>query len=95
MKGHFRKRGERWYFWADLDPGSDGKRRQVSRGGFGTRREAERAFAEFRDRVRTETYVPPSKLTVSSYLQDEWLPAIRASVRRTTFDTTRGWHTPT
>jgi hypothetical protein len=86
VRGNFRKRGERWYYWAELDPGPDGKRRQVSRGGFRTRREAEHAFAELRDEVRRGKYVSPSKITVAAYLQGEWLPAVKASIRAGTWD---------
>lgn len=86
MKGHFRKRGNSWYFWAELDPGPDGERRQKSRGGFKTRKEAERAFAEFRDEVRRGDYVEPSKLTLNRFLDEEWFPSIRASVRPTTWE---------
>jgi hypothetical protein len=49
-----------WYFWVELEPGPDGQRRQKSRCGFKTRREAERAFAELRDAVRLGTYGEPS-----------------------------------
>jgi hypothetical protein len=30
MSGHFRKRGSRWYFWIELEPGPNGERRQRS-----------------------------------------------------------------
>ena len=86
MRGHFKKRGERWYFWAELEPSVSGKRRQVSRGGFRTRKEAEATFAVLRDQIRTGSYVEPVKVTLGAYLVDEWLPAIRASVRPTTHD---------
>jgi hypothetical protein len=36
VAGHFKKRGASWYFWVELDPGPDGRRRQLSRGGFKT-----------------------------------------------------------
>ncbi len=84
MKGHFKKRGSTWYFWAELEPGADGKRQQKSAGGFRTRREAEHAFAVLRDSVRTGAYVATPKLTVGEFLVDEWLPAIQATVRPTT-----------
>ena len=86
MKGHFKKRGASWYFWIELDPGPDGSRKQRSRGGFKTRKEAERAFAEFRDDIRRGTFVEPSKLTLSRFLEEEWFPGIRASVRPTTWE---------
>ena len=71
---------------AELEPAPDGTRRQKSKGGFKTRREAERAFGEFRDQLRTGTYVPRSKGTLGELLVNEWLPAINASVRPTTLD---------
>jgi integrase len=86
VRGHFKKRGEKWYFWAELEPGADGRRRQVSKGGFRTRKEAEKGFAEFRDQVRRGEYVAPSKLTVGFFLEEEWLPAIKASIRPGTHD---------
>lgn len=52
MAGHVRKRGARWYFWVEHDPGSDGKRRQKSVGGFPTRRAAQDALDELRVEVR-------------------------------------------
>jgi integrase len=86
VRGHFKRRGERWYFWAELETSATGKRRQVSRGGFATRKEAEAAFAVVRDQVRTGAYVEPVKATLGAYLVEEWLPAIRASVRPATHD---------
>lgn len=86
MKGHFKKRGASWYFWIELEPGPDGMRKQKTRGGFKTRRDAEHAFAEFRDEVRRGTFVEPSKLTLSRFLDEEWFPGIRASVRPTTWE---------
>jgi len=84
MKGHFKKRGATWYFWVELEPGPDGRRRQKSRGGFKTRKEAEHAFAELRDEVRQGVYTEPSKLSLNRYIEEEWLPSIQASVRPTT-----------
>lgn len=86
MKGHFKKRGASWYFWIELEPGPNGARKQKSRGGFRTRKEAERAFAEVRDEVRRGMFVEPSKLTLSRFLEEEWFPGIRASVRPTTWE---------
>lgn len=86
MRGHFKKRGDRWYFWVELPPGPDGSRRQKSMGGFATRRQAEEAYAALRDRLRTKGYLEPTKLTVAQYLQGVWLPAIEVTVRPSTLD---------
>ncbi len=85
-RGHFRKRGEKWYVWAELEPGCDGRCRQVLKGGFRTKKEAEKAFADLRDEVRRGEYVAPSTVTVATYLNDEWLPAVKASIRPATWD---------
>jgi integrase len=84
VEGHFKKRGERWYYWVELERDLDGKRRQVSKGGFRTRKEAEKAFAELRDQIRQGNFVAANKTTVSSFLVDEWLPGIQASIRPST-----------
>jgi integrase len=86
VRGHFKKRGDRWYFWVEVERGPDGKRRQLSRGGFRTRKEAEQAYAEIRDQVRLGTHVTPTKTTVASFLVQEWLPAVKASIRPSTHE---------
>jgi len=87
MRGRFKKRGDRWYFWAELPPGPDGRRRQKSMGGFATRRETERAFADFRAQLLTRDYVEPTKLTVSQFLREVWLPGIEVTIRPSTTST--------
>ena len=83
-EGPFQETGATWYYWAELEPGPDGKRRQKLAGGFRTRKEAEAAFGRLRDSVRTGAFLATSKQTLGGYLLDEWLPAIRATVRPTT-----------
>ncbi|HVB00526.1 MAG TPA: tyrosine-type recombinase/integrase [Acidimicrobiales bacterium] len=86
MAGHFRKRGSSWYFWITLEHGTSGARRQRSVGGFKTRREAEIAYGELWNEIHQGIYVEPSRISVAAYLVDEWLPAIRATVRPSTWD---------
>jgi len=54
-----------------------GERKQVSKGGFRTREEAEAARAEALAELRNGTFVQPEKLTVAQFLVDEWLPTQR------------------
>ncbi len=56
----------------------------MSRGGFRTRREAEAGFAMYRDEVRRVGRVDTSRVRLQEYLVDEWLPAIKASVKEST-----------
>jgi integrase len=87
MRGHIRKRGTKWAVVVDIGRDENGKRVQKWHSGFARRKDAERALTEILGRVETGTYVEPAKLTVIGYLEDEWLPAIRATVRPLTYKT--------
>jgi integrase len=54
--------------------------------GYERRKDAERALTEILGRLEAGTYVEPAKITVRSFLEDEWLPAIRASLRPSTYE---------
>ena len=82
MRGSTRKRGSTWTAYWDL--GNDlatGKRIQKSKGGFRTQKDAHRFLSETLVSVGTGTYVEPSRQPLASYMRDEWLPAIAATVR--------------
>ena len=59
--------------------GKDAKGRWIERwkGGFPTRRDAERALAEVVASVNAGRFVPTTALTVADYIVGEWLPATR------------------
>jgi integrase len=79
------KRGT-WTFTVDVvRPG--GKRHQVRRRGFKSKREAAAAEHDLLADVKRGRYVPPSRTTLGSYLVDMWLPTL--SVRPTTLDSYR------
>ena len=85
--GHVRQRpGGKWAYWMEAPPGPDGRRRQVSKGGFATKRDAQRALTEAQATVAAGNYVARSKMNLGHYLEEEWLPAIRATVRPTTHE---------
>ena len=44
--------------------------------------------------VEEKTYVAPAKLSVREYLTKEWLPAIKSTVRPTTYAPTTARHLP-
>ena len=69
-----------WFFIVDV-PGPSGRRRQVRRRGFTTKKAAARALTELRSEVMHGTFVAPSRLSVADYL-DVWLEALPASGRR-------------
>jgi integrase len=73
-RANIRKRGSTWTYYGYVT-GGDGRRRQVSKGGFPTRREAEAARIEALAAMRAGTWVRPERVTVREFLQDEWLPS--------------------
>ena len=73
--GWARKRGSTWtWYIEDLPDPRTGRPRQVSKGGFRTRKEARDALLAAQAALRSGTFVEPSKRTVGSYLLEEWLP---------------------
>jgi Phage integrase, N-terminal SAM-like domain/Arm DNA-binding domain len=73
--GWTRKRGSTWtWYIEDLPDPSTGRPRQVSKGGFRTRKQARDGLLEAQAALRSGTFVEPSKRTVGSYLLEEWLP---------------------
>jgi integrase len=73
-RGNIRRRGSTWTYYVYVT-GGDGRRRQVSKGGFRTRKEAEAARVEALSALRSGTWVRPERVTVREYLEDEWLPS--------------------
>lgn len=62
-----------WFYRVDVGTDYDGQRRQLARGGFATRRDAERSLREVLTRVDAASYVPPSQLLVGEFLGEDWL----------------------
>jgi integrase len=83
VRGHVHKRGDTWTVVHD-EP-SDGKRRQRTKGGFHTKREAQHYLNDQLSRLDTGSYSAPSRLTVAEYLADEWLLAVESTIRPSTF----------
>jgi integrase len=80
MRGHVRKRGATWTVVYDEGRDERGRRMQRWRGGFATKREAEAFLASTVSSIGDGSYVPPSKLLFSDYL-DTWLENVADSVR--------------
>jgi integrase len=79
-----------WYFVVDRGPGYVGQtwreRRQTRRRGFATRKAAQAALTEVLGQLARAEYVEPARLRLAEYLTDRWLPAIKHTVRAST------WH---
>lgn len=69
----------------DVGRDENGKRQQRWHSGFARRKDADEALSEILNGLQQETYVEPAKLTLSGFLADEWLPAVRRSLRPSTF----------
>jgi integrase len=76
-QGSVRQRGTTWTVVFD-EPRADSRRRQRSKGGFRTRKDAERYLREQLVSLDAGTYMAPHKLTVAIYLTEHWLPAMQA-----------------
>ena len=61
------------------------ERRRATKAGFHSSKEAQAAMAKVMVAVAERSYVAPSKTSVREYLTKEWLPAIKSTVRPTTY----------
>lgn len=75
MKGYFRKRGKTWSFTVDLGKDENGKRKQKTKSGFKTKKEAEAVCAELISQLNKGTYTEPSKMTLAEFLKD-WMESV-------------------
>ena len=72
-----------WFFVIDI-AGPDGKRRQVKRRGFATKKAAQAALTALNGDVQHGTFVAPLRSTLGQFLVDDWLPARGVSLRPST-----------
>src|SRR5665647_780991 len=61
------------------------ERRRQTKSGFSTGREAQAAMNKVLVAVEERSFVAPSKLSLREYLKNEWLPAIEATIRPSSF----------
>lgn len=98
MRGSVIKRGKTWSYVVDVgrDPVS-GRRRQKWKGGFATKREAQRALSELLGRRTEDSWFDASAKTVGEYLED-WHRLVSPRLRPTTsasyFEVIHGWVLP-
>jgi len=87
MRGHAVKPKGRNRCYTVVDLGTDpvtGKRRQKSHASWATEREAEAALAGILGPIHDGSYVEPDRATVRGFLLDEWLPAVKPTLRPST-----------
>ena len=86
MKGHIRKRGNKYCIVIDIGPDPEtGKRRQKWFSGYKTKKEAQADVAKKITELNEGTFVEPSKLTLKDYLL-EWLKVKEMTIDKSTFD---------
>lgn len=74
-----------WFVVLDL-PSPDGRRRQIRRRGFPTKKAAKDEEARITEDARQGLHVDRSSLTVGQYLKDHWLPTRGAQLRPSTVE---------
>ncbi|WP_144558489.1 site-specific integrase [Shouchella miscanthi] len=86
MKGYFRKRGDKWSFTIDIgvDPAT-GKRKQKTKSGFKTKKEAQSACASIIDQIQKGYSFNNDNVKLGEFL-DHWLEAVaKHRVKPSTF----------
>ncbi len=76
---------KRWRYVIELAK-VDGKRRQKTRAGFRTKKDAEHALRDELNARERGSYVAPSAVSMADYTNEQWLPSVAAKRRPTTHD---------
>lgn len=84
MKGYVRKRGNKWSYTVDIgkDP-ETGKRKQKTKSGFKTKKEAESALNEIIYELTKGTWIQPQEITLKEFALD-WYENYKFKLRTTT-----------
>src|SRR5512132_2164297 len=86
MRGAVYKRGSTWTWHFDIDPDPlTGRRRQRTKGGYHTKNAAEQALADAIGQWRAGRLPQRTTHTLSHFLQEEWLPAVKPRLRPSTW----------
>ena len=88
MRGHIRRRGQKWVVIVGVGHGEDGRRKQRWHSGYRRRQDAQRALTEITSRLEAGTYVAPSKQTLATFLRS-WLDSVKVKVRPSTYSSYR------
>ena len=78
-KPNVKRRGDTYTYYLYVTDHS-GRRRQHSKGGFKTQRDAEEARVAALASVQSGSYVQAQKITVAEFLVKEWLPSRKPPV---------------
>ncbi len=62
------------------------ERRRETKAGFATQKECQQVMNKLLVSVEAHNYTAPTKATVRQYLTNEWLPAVKATIRPSTYN---------
>ena len=62
------------------------ERRRETKAGFATQKECQAAMNKLLVKVEEQTYAAPTKASVREYLKKEWLPAVKSTIRPSTYN---------
>ncbi|MGU3439802.1 tyrosine-type recombinase/integrase [Bacillus cereus] len=85
----FRKRGVKWEYRIKYIDYSTGKKRETTKGGFKTKKEAQIAAAKIEEDIRQNTFVKESNMTMYMLI-DKWIQLKTNSYKPTTFSVFSG-----
>jgi integrase len=83
MKGYIRKRGNKWSYTVDIGKNADGKRKQKTKSGFNTKKEATAAMNELIYELNKGVWIEPRDLLLKEFAID-WLDNHKHHLRDTT-----------
>ncbi len=83
-QGRVFRRNNGWVYVVDVNP-VGAPRKQRTKSGFRTKPEAQTALHEVQQSIVVGRYVAPMHMTLGQYLTEMWLPAIRSSIRPSTW----------
>ncbi|CAN5892328.1 site-specific integrase [soil metagenome] len=89
MTGYVVSHRGHWYPRVEMGTNSDGKRVRKWGPRCRTKREASFKLAEMVHQMNEGSYLEPSKQALGDYLNSEWLPAIRSTIKPSTWDSYR------
>jgi integrase len=80
-----RHKGSTWYIYYHVYDHKTGKQRMVRKGGFKTKKVAQKYLYDIEYSINNNNYIEPNKTTVEQYLS-KWLSSKKAKVRAKTFE---------
>jgi integrase len=85
MKGHIYKRGKTWTYVVSIGyDETTGKRKQKTKGGFATKKEAQAAAAKLITEINEGSFVEPSKETLGAFL-NTWLEGKKMNLKESSY----------